>query len=196
MSVNPNQTNANATTSFFAPASGGGGGGGSNFPNGAILGTSNGGGAVYGLSSMSCFYQTAQTGSNLWFPATYCLQPNNAALTDFMGIILRYDPLDAGQTALVLGSRGDGSAYLTGVWEGYISMPLEIAGATLSLVSDNETFMYMNGNAGALGTISTGTPFLSGSNLFSSIKAPNFASNANMSALLSTLATTYPACFS
>jgi len=114
-----------------------------------------------------------------------------------MGIILRYDPLDAGQTALVLGSRGDGSAFLTGVWEGFIAMPMEIAGANITFVGDSgENFMFMEGKAGALGSVSTGTPFLSGSNLFSSITAPNFASNANMTALFSTLATTYPACFS
>lgn len=191
MSVLFNQTNIAPGTAFAT----GGGGGGSNFPSGATLGVANGGGAVYGTSNMSCFYNTSNT-NNTWFPATYCLQPNTASLNDNMGIILRYDPLNAGQTALILGARGDGSAYLSGVWEGYISMPMEIAGANITFKGDSgETFLFMEGNAGALGSVSVGTYLLSSSNAMSSIQAPG-GQKANMTALFSTLQSVYPACFS
>jgi len=143
---------------------GGGGGGGSNFPNGLTIGTSNAGGFIYGVSSMTANLQN--TSSNYtWFPIQLTLQPPTASSGDSMGIILRYDPLDSGQTALVLGARADGSAYLTGVWEGFISMPMEIAGANITFVGDSgETFMFMEGKAGAVGTVSTGVDFYSANN--------------------------------
>ena len=190
MSVLFNQTNIAPGTPFAT-----GGGGGSNFPSGATLGVPQGGGAVYGTSSMSCFLNTSNTGTT-WFPATYCLQPDTASLNDLMGIILRYDPLNAGQTALILGSRGDGSAFLTGVWEGFISMPMSISGANISFEGDSgETFLFMEGNAGALGSVSVGTYLLSASNAMSSI-TDTTGRKANMTALFSTLQTSFPACFS
>lgn len=191
MSALFNQTNVTPGTAFAT----GGGVGGSNFPSGAILGNPVTGGAVYGVSTMSAFFNTSNT-PNTWFPATYCLQPNTANVNDLMGLILRYDPLNAGQTALILGARGDGSAFLTGVWEGFISMPMEIAGADITFVGDSgETFMKMNGLAGALGQVSVGTYLLSSSNAFSSITAPG-GQKANMTALFSTLQSVYPATFS
>jgi hypothetical protein len=189
MSVYFNQTNQTPGTPFAT------GGGGSNFPNGALLGVQNSGGALFGTSNMTSIYQTTQ--SNLtWYPATYVLQPATASLNDSLGIILRYDPLDAGQTALVLGARGDGSAFLTGVWEGFISMPMEIGGANITFVGDSgETFMFMEGKAGALGSVSVGTYLLSASNAMSSITDTS-GRTANMTALFSTLQTSLPACFS
>lgn len=148
---------------------GGGGGGGSNFPNGLTIGTSNAGGFTYGVSSMTSFLRNT-TSNYSWFPIQLTLQPPSGSAGDTMGIILRYDPLDSGQTALVLGARADGSAYLTGVWEGYISMPMEIGGANITFVGDSgETFMFMEGNAGATGTVSTGVNFYSANNYLNAI---------------------------
>ena len=193
MSVNPNQTNANATTSFFLPAAGGGGAG-SNFPQGLVAGVQNSGGAVYGVSSMTAnLFTTASNYS--WIPQRYSLNPASAAQGGLIGSLFTFDPQDAGQTAVFFGAKSNGAGFVSAIWEGYISMPLEIAGATVQIASDNETFLYMDGNAGALGSISTGTPFISGSNAFSSIVAPG-GQQANMTALFSTLQSLYPSNFS
>lgn len=187
MPVNPNFTNANAFTSFF-------GSGGSNFPQGLTIGTPGSGGTVFGISSLTATLNT--TASNyFWAPVRYSLNPAQAAQGGQIGAFYTFNPDDAGQTALFVGARSNGDALVSAVWEGYISMPLQIAGATVQIVSDNETFLYMNGNAGALGNISTGTPFLSGSNLFSSITTPG-GQRANMTALFSTLQSLYPSNFS
>lgn len=164
---------------------------GSNFPNGMTVGTINGGGCTFGTSNMTSIYNTANTNTT-WFPATYVHQPNTASLNDLMGIILRYDPLNAGQTALILGSRGDGSAFLTGVWEGYISMPMSISGANISFEGDSgETFMFMEGLGGATGTVSTGVDFYSANNYLNTIngyKAPSIqAGKYNMTGTTETV---------
>ena len=192
MSVNPNQTNANATTSFFAPASGGGGG--SNFPGGATIGVAGTGGAVFGVSTMAVNFNSAVPG-NFYSPVRYNYNPPTNNINDNVALVVTYNPQDAGQTAVAIGAKGNGAGYIGAVWEGFITMPLELWGATIHAYSDNETFLFMDGKAGAIGSISTGVGFLSGSNLFSSIRAPT-GSNANMTALLSTLQSVYPSCFS
>ena len=152
MSVNTNQTNANANTSFFATA--GGGGGGSNFPTGATLGVAGLGGAVYGVSTMVANYNTTQNPS--WIPFRYNYNPDTANINDQIAMVITYNPDNAGQNAVAIGARGDGTGFIGAVWEGYITMPLDIWGATIHAYSDNETFLFMDGKAGAQGTISTG----------------------------------------
>ena len=190
MAVNPNFTNANAFTSFFSSAGGGG-----PVPDPLNVSTIN---AV----SINC--KTVDTSN--YFPST---TPNLLAVDNYMlvqsnsqggRISMRtsWDATDSGAVvSCVMGSDGTrGTAFVGSEWPGFITMPMTIYGATVAVESDNETFFYMDGKAGALGSISTGTPFLSGSNFFSSITAPSFSQNANMNALLSTLASVYPACFS
>lgn len=195
MSVNTNQTSANKTTSFFAPASGGGGGG-SNFPTGITVGTSNSGGTVWQTSSFTSVLTT--TASNYdWAAGEFSLQPVSNTQGGNVRMRLTYDPLDAGQTALEFGA-GDvagGDAYIGAVWANYIAMPLKIWGATITMYSDNETFMFLDGKAGAIGSISTGVAFSSSESAFSSITASPVGDTANLSALFSTLKTQYPACF-
>lgn len=187
MSLLFNQTNLAPGTAFAT------GGGGSNFPSGATLGVPNLGGSVFGVSSMVANYNTPTNPS--WIPVRLNYNPATANLNDQVAMLITYNPDNAGQTAIALGAKGNGAAFVGSVWEGYITMPLEIWGATISLYSDNETFMYCDGKAGALGTVSTGVPFASSSNAFSSIVAPN-GDLANMSALFSTFKSTYPTCFS
>lgn len=190
MSIYFNQTNLTPGTAFNA---GGGGGGGSNFPQGLVAGVSGQGGAVFGVSTMTATLNT--TASNYaWYPQRFSLNPAQAAQGGLIGALYTFNPDDAGQTAVFVGAQSNGAGFIGAVWEGYISMPMEVWGATISLYSDNETFMYMDGKAGALGTISTGVPFISASNAMSSIVAPS-GDRANMTALFSTLKTSYPACF-
>ena len=189
MAVNPNFTNANSKTSFFAAAGSGGG----SVPDPLNIST---------LNAVAINSKTVNTSN--YFPSTtpnlLCLDNyllvQNAAQGGRNTIRTIYDAADTGAVvSCVMGSDGTrGTAFIGSEWPGFITMPMTIYGATVAIESDNETFFYMDGNAGALGSISTGTPFLSGSNLFSSITAPT-GPTANMEALLSTLASVYPACF-
>ena len=189
MAVNPNFTNANSKTSFFAAAGSGGG----SVPDPLNIST---------LNAVAINSKTVNTSN--YFPST---SPNLLCLDNYMlvqsntqggrnTIRTIYDAADTGAVvSCVMGSDGTrGTAFIGSEWPGFITMPMTIYGATVAIESDNETFFYMDGKAGALGSISTGTPFLSGSNLFSSITAPT-GPTANMEALLSTLANVYPACF-
>lgn len=193
MSVNTNQTNANATTSFFAPASGGGGGGGSNFPNGATLGVAGSGGAVFGVSTM-IQNQNFNIG-NFYTPVRYNYNPPSANVNDQVAMVLTYNPQNAGQTAIALGAKGNGNAFVGAVWEGFITMPLELWGAAIHAYSDNETFLYMDGKAGAIGSISTGVQLLSADNILNTITDPTKQYTADTTALFSTLQSLYPDCF-
>jgi hypothetical protein len=257
MSVNFNQTNLNATTSFF-------GAGGSNFPSGISVGSSppfilkNGGDAVdalqvqntntsdngyiqiggaqinpngqnglqltptsinglasntynltpfmsvldpnfgtsaFALSNISSMSGTYIANNTYHTPLRLNLNPANANINDQIAMVVTYNPDDAGSTAIALGARGDGNAFVGAVWEGYITMPLDIWGAQVHMYSDNETFMFMDGKAGNIGSISTGVGFISGSNQFSSVMSADTQNVANMDALLSTLKNAYPNCF-
>ena len=173
----------------------GGGGGGSNFPLGATIGTLNQGGFVFGLSSMTANYNTPNNPSP-YLPVRLNYNPASASISDEVGMLITYNPDNAGQTALFLGARGTGEAVVGALWEGYITMPLKMYGATMTMESDNETFFFCDGNAGAIGTISTGVQMLSAQNIFSTITDPSKQYQADMTALLSTLKDQYPACFS
>ena len=137
------------------------------------------------------------TASNAGFnPIDFTIRPDQASKGGIIYGKLEYDAVDTGANYALVFGASNANSFITSVWPGYISMPLQLTGATLEMASDNETFLYMDGKAGALGSISTGTPFLSGSNLFSSITEPTETYKADMTALLSTLASVYPACFS
>ena len=74
-------------------------------------------------------------------------------------------------------------------------MPLELWGATIHSYSDNETFLYMDGKEGAIGSISTGVQLLSASNVFNTITDPTKQYTADTTALFSTLKSVYPDSF-
>lgn len=172
-----------------------GGGGGSNFPQGATIGTINQGGFVFGTSSMTTNYNTANNVGS-YLPVRINYNPANVSLSDEVGMLITYNPDNAGQTALFLGARGTGEGVVGAVWEGYITMPLLMYGANITMVSDNETFLFCEGKAGAIGSISTGVQMLSASNIFNTITDPTKTYTADMTALWSTLQGLYPACFS
>ena len=195
MSVNTNQTNANATTSFFAPASGGGGGGGSNFPNGATFGTPGTGGATIGVSSINQTWNT--TLSNVgWWPHDINLNPASNAQGGITGIRITYNPDDAGQTALYLGAGYTDGAFIWAIWDGYIWMPLQIRGAQINMVSGqgDESFMAMDGDNNTI-TVGSNMDFISDTNTFKVISDPTKTYNADVTALFSTLQSLYPSCF-
>jgi hypothetical protein len=190
MSVLFNQTNVAPGTSF----SGEGGGGGSNFPNGLTTGTAGYGGLVIGLSTTTATLNTNQN-NYFWNPVYYSLNPASSSQGGRIALKLTYNPDDAGQTGVEIGADSNGAGYIGAVWDGYISMPLEVWGATINMYSDNETFMFMDGKAGAIGSISTGVELLSAQNTFSTITDPTKQYTADMTALLSTLKSIYPDCF-
>lgn len=109
-----------------------------------------------------------------------------------------WDATDSGAVvSCVMGSDGTlGKAFVGSEWPGFITMPLAIYGATVEIESDNETFFYMDGKAGAIGTISTGV-VLSSSEIggVSTLGVQGTGDTANMVALFSTLKDLYPACF-
>lgn len=191
MSVNPNFTNANANTSFFAAAGGGGGG---SIPDPLNIST---------LNAVAITSKTVSTSN--YFPST---TPNLLSMDNYMlvqnnsqggrnSIRTTWDATDSGAVvSCVMGSDGTrGTAFIGSEWPGYITMPMTMYGANITLESDNETFFFMDGKSGAIGNISTGTQLLSASNIFNTITDPTKVYTADMTALLSTLAATYPACF-
>ena len=191
MSIYFNQTNITAGTPF----SSGGGSNTSNFHSGLTTGTAGQGGFVAGISSFNAELDTTATGYS-WIPQYFKFRPDQAVKGGLVANVIEWDAVDTGANlALVYGANTD-TAFITSQWPGYISMPLDFSGANLTLRSDNETFMFCEGNAGGLGNISTGTPFISAYNNFSSIQDPTKAYTADMTALLSTFKDLYPGCFS
>ena len=183
MSVNPSQSWITPTTALFGNSNGG-------YTLPSTIGVQ-----TITTSTIKGVFNT--TDSNVGYNAIdFVFRPAQAVQGGIIYQKLEWDAVDTGANyALILGATPT-TALISSEWPGYISMPLTIAGATISLVGDNETFLFLNANAGALGSISTGTPFLSGSNLFSSITDPTLAYKADMTALLSTFKDLYPACFS
>jgi hypothetical protein len=181
MSVNPSQSWVTPNTALFT-------GGSNSVPDPLSISTLTN---VYSISGT-----LNTTDSNAGYnPLKFTIRPDQATKGGFVWAQLEYDAVDTGANyALLLGANNT-NAVITSVWPGYISMPLQLSGANVSIASDNETFLFCDGLEGAIGSISTGTAFISGSNQFSSIRASG-TSNANMTALLSTLASVYPACFS
>ena len=191
MAVNPNFTNANAFTSYYG--SGG-------VPNPLTVSTINvntiSTNSVLSKSFATSNYVPVGAPTNILAMDNYMLVQSNTQ-GGRVSLRTQWDATDTGAiVACVMGSDGTrGTAFVGSEWPGYITMPMSIYGATVQIESDNETFLYMDGNAGALGSISTGTPFISGSNFFSSITVPG-GNNANMNALFSTFKSLYPSNFS
>jgi len=203
MSALFNQTNIAPGTSFAAS----GGGGGSNYPANALF-SSIGVAGSSGLRTL--LTSTIAVANSAVIPFTSNTS-NTTALTFYApfsytnlvdveskgGACAGTFTFDADNTGAVTTCRVGAdniSAFIGSEWPGFITMPFRIYGASIELESDNETFLFCDGKAGALGTISTGTPFASSSNAFSSIISPG-GQNANLTALFSTLADVYPACF-
>ena len=138
---------------------------------------------------------TTSTNSYQYKCFDYTLRPTQASQGGQIFAQLQWDAVDTGANyGLIVGANST-TGYIGTIWPGYISMPMQVFGATVDIVSDNETFLHCDGAAGAIGSISTGTSYASSSNAFSSIVAPA-GQKANMSALFSTLSNVYPACFS
>lgn len=193
MAVNPNFTNANAFTSFFGSSGG--------VPNPLTVSTINANtistNSVLASYLATSNYISAGIANPSVLAMDHYMLVQNASQDGRVSIRTRWDATDSGTVlACVMGSdAARGTAFIGSEWPGFITQPMSIYGATVQIESDNETFFYMDGNAGALGSISTGTPFISGSNAFSSITAPG-GDKANMTALFSTLKALYPSNFS
>lgn len=149
---------------------------------------------IKSISSISGTYNTTATNAE-YVPLNFTIRPDQASKGGIVYQILQYDAVDTGANYALLTGADNTSGFITCVWPGFISMPLKISGATIEMLSDTETFLYGDGKAGALGTLSTGTPFLSASNTFSSITDPSKQYTADMTALFSTLQSLYPSCF-
>lgn len=189
MSVLFNQTNVAPGTSF---AGSGGGGGGGLPANGAF-------------STLTVQSNTiAPTIGNILYTSTnnyqykcldYIHRPTQSAQGGQIYAQIQWDAVDTGANyGTVVGASGT-TGFIGTIWPGYISMPFQIFGATVDIISDNETFLHCDGKAGAIGSISTGTSFASSENFMSSIQDTNGVT-ADLGALFSTLKDLYPTCFS
>ena len=127
-------------------------------------------------------------------PIQFDFRPDQSVKGGAVEFVANWDAVDTGaNVACVMGANGT-TAYIGSQWLGYITAPMTIYGAQVSLVSDNETFLFGDGKDAQLGTLSTGVPFASSSNAFSSIISPA-GDQADISALFSTLKSLYPSCF-
>ena len=189
MAVNPNFTNANAKTSFFSA-----GGGGGPVPDPLNIST---------INAVAINAKTVNTSN--YFPST---TPNLLCLDNYMlvqsnaqggrnTIRTIWDATDSGAVvSCVMGSDGTrGTAFIGSEWPGFITMPMTMYGANITLESDNETFFFMDGLAGAIGNISTGVVLNSSQLGGVSTLTTTAGDQANMAALMSTLKDTYPNCF-
>ena len=149
---------------------------------------------IYNVSSMTGVMTTTDNPPN-YNPIFFTLRPDQAVKGGSVYATFNWDAVDTGANVACRVGADSQSAYIAAEWLGYITMPMRVSGATITLNSDNETFLYMDGLEGRQGTISTGTAFISGSNEFSSITSADKQNVANMDALLSTLKATYPDCF-
>ena len=150
--------------------------------------------SLMNISSISGTYFTTQNNPN-YYPINFQLNTQNASQNGLIALQMTYNANDTGANPTLVAGADPSGAFVYSFWPGFVTLPLNLAGQDVNILSDNETFFRCEGNAGGLGTISTGTGFLSGSNLFSSIKDSTGAYNANVYALFSTLQTSYPACF-
>lgn len=145
------------------------------------------------VNSMSGTFNTTATNAD-YTPLSFTLRPDQAAKGGGIQAVFQYDAVDTGANYAVVVGANNTTGFIGTVWPGYISMPMQVYGATISLDSDNETFFFCDGAAGALGTISTGVNFLSAQNNLSSITDPSKQYTADMTALWSTFASLYPDC--
>ena len=155
------------------------------------------GNPCYGLSNISSIggVMTTTDSPPNYNPMFFTIRPDQAVKGGSVYATFNWDAVDTGANVACRVGADSQSAYIAAEWLGYITMPMRVSGATITMNSDNETFLYMDGKEGAIGTISTGTAFISGSNTFSSITSADKQNTANMDALLSTLKATYPDCF-
>ena len=194
MAVNPNFTNANAFTSYFSS-----GGGGGPVPDPLSVSTIN----SYTVNTTALNAKTIATsnfvpsGTPNLIPIDNYMLVNSNSQGGRVSIRTSYDANDTGAVvSCVMGSDGTlGTAFIGSEWPGYISMPMSIYGANINLKSDNETFFFLDGNAGAIGNISTGVTFNSASNVLNTITDPTKQYTADTTALFSTLKDLYPSCF-
>jgi hypothetical protein len=149
---------------------------------------------VKSISSITGTMTTTDSPPN-YNPMFFTIRPDQAVKGGSVYATFNWDAVDTGANVACRVGADSQSAYIAAEWLGYITMPMRVSGATITMNSDNETFLYMDGKEGAIGTISTGTAFISGSNTFSSITSADKQNTANMDALLSTLKATYPDCF-
>jgi len=191
MSIYHNQTNVAPGTTFYSS----GGGGGSNDPNPIVSTITTK--SVIGVSTMTLNTSVASGTPNA-IPIDNYMLVQNASQGGRNTIRTTWDAADSGAVvSCVVGADGtNGTAFIGSEWPGYITMPMSIYGANINLKSDNETFFFLDGKEGAVGTISTGVQMLSASNIFNTITDPTKQYTADMTALWSTLQGLYPACFS
>ena len=185
MSALFNQTNIAPGTSFS------GSGGGSNNPN-PLFSTI----AVAGTATVNRLSNVLYTSTNnfAYNCLDFTLRPTQAAQNGTIYAQLQWDAVDTGANYGLIVGANNTTGFIGTIWPGYITMPFQIFGATVDVISDNETFFHCDGKAGAIGSISTGTSFASSQNFMSSIQDLN-GRTANMEALFSTLSNVYPACF-
>jgi|688.fasta_scaffold07436_14 hypothetical protein len=149
---------------------------------------------IYNISSITGTMNTTDNEPN-YNSLFFTLRPDQAVKGGSVYATFNYDAVDTGANVACRVGANSQTAYIGAEWLGYITMPMAVYGATVTVASDNETFFYMDGLEGRQGTISTGTAFISGSNEFSSITSADKVNTANMDALLSTLKSVYPDCF-
>lgn len=149
--------------------------------------------SIVGIQSLSNTRFTSDSNVT-WSPIWLNYRPALAAQGGAVNMILNWDAVDTGANNAIRVGADANSAFITSEWLGNIGAALRIQSVLLDLEGDNETFLRCDSQAGALGSISTGTPFLSASNAMSSIVAPG-GQLADMTALFSTLKDVYPACF-
>ena len=160
----------------------------------ANLGTSN----AFDIKNVNSISGTKYTtGVNpSWNPINFTLRPDQVTDKGLIYMTIGWDAVDTGANPTLVAGADASGAFIRSFWPGYITMPLYLGGQDVIVESDNETFLFGEGKAGAIGTLSTGVQFLSSRNNFSSIQDNTNTYNANMTALLSSLKSVYPACFS
>lgn len=151
--------------------------------------------AVQNINSIVGGSNTTES-NNFYFPLDFTFRPDQA--TKGGGILGRFiwDAVDTGANNALLFGATSSNALIAATWPGQQAAALVITGETVNLASDNENFIFMDGKAGAIGSISTGVEFISGQNNLSSLTSPNLGRTANLDQLLSTFFGLYPGCFS
>jgi hypothetical protein len=156
-----------------------------------------GGTSAFNIKSISSITGTMNTTASPpnYNPLFFTLRPDQGAKGGDVYATFNWDAVDTGANVACRIGANSQTAYIGAEWLGYITMPMAVYGATITMASDNETFFFMDGKEGRQGSISTGTSFISGSNQFSSITSSDGQNVADMDALLSTLKALYPNCF-
>jgi hypothetical protein len=146
------------------------------------------------ISSISGTYFTTQNNPS-YYPINFTLNTQNTSQNGLIALQLTYNANDTGANPTLVAGADPSGSFVYSFWPGYVTLPLNLGGQDVNIISDNETFLRCKGDDANIGTISTGVHFLSGMNTLSSIADPSGASIADMTALLSTLKGLYPNCF-